>query len=113
MERKAFLKDLSDFIAQTEDSLQSIAGKLGWNAKKLLEEQKVVCPYKSDHHVSPGSFQKHTERCRLKSLGIDPDVEASTKLESSSFGYKDSERVVTVIAGKHMYHLLSGNEVIN
>jgi hypothetical protein len=78
-----------------------------------FQEQKVVCPYKSDHHVSPGSFQKHTERCRLKSLGIDPDVEASTKLESSSFGYKDSERVVTVIAGKHMYHLLSGNEVIN
>ena len=40
-----------------------------------FQEQRVVCPYKGDHLVSPGSFQKHTERCRLKSLGIDPDVE--------------------------------------
>ncbi|XP_062520958.1 U11/U12 small nuclear ribonucleoprotein 48 kDa protein-like [Corticium candelabrum] len=99
MERSAFLRNLGSFIVKTDQSLKAIAEKLGWNAKKLADEETLVCPYNSGHRVPIRRSEVHEERCRLRSMGIDPDVEMSVKLEGSEFFYQKSKQVVTIKTG--------------
>uniref|UniRef100_A0A8C8YIK9 Small nuclear ribonucleoprotein U11/U12 subunit 48 n=1 Tax=Prolemur simus TaxID=1328070 RepID=A0A8C8YIK9_PROSS len=86
-ERRRLQEELSEFVESCYRTLEEVTASLGWNLDSLdpgeeeaAEDEVVICPYDSNHHMPKRSLAKHMVSCKLRKLGY-------TKEEECNYGF--------------------------
>ncbi|KAG3288716.1 U11/U12 small nuclear ribonucleoprotein 48 kDa protein [Ictidomys tridecemlineatus] len=81
-ERRRLQEELSEFVESCCRTLEEVTASLGWSLdqldpgeEKAAEDEVVICPYDSNHHMPKSSLAKHMESCRLRKLGYTKEEE--------------------------------------
>ncbi|KAM5298911.1 U11/U12 small nuclear ribonucleoprotein 48 kDa protein [Ctenodactylus gundi] len=82
-ERRRLREELSEFVESCYRTLEEVTASLGWSLDQLdpgeeaaaAEDEVVMCPYDSNHHMPKSSLSKHMESCRLRKLGYTKEEE--------------------------------------
>nr|XP_004666210.1 U11/U12 small nuclear ribonucleoprotein 48 kDa protein [Jaculus jaculus] len=81
-ERRRLRAELGEFVESCCRTLEEVTASLGWSLDQLdpgpeaaAEDEIVICPYDSHHHMPKSSLAKHMESCRLRKLGCTAEEE--------------------------------------
>uniref|UniRef100_A0A4X1SHQ7 Desmoplakin n=1 Tax=Sus scrofa TaxID=9823 RepID=A0A4X1SHQ7_PIG len=96
-ERRRLREELSEFVESCWRTLEEVTTSLGWTLDRLVpgeeeaaaEDEVVICPYDSNHHMPKSSLAKHMESCRLRKLGYTKEEE--DKMYNSDFFYENAK----------------------
>ncbi|XP_007933527.1 U11/U12 small nuclear ribonucleoprotein 48 kDa protein [Orycteropus afer afer] len=73
--RRRLQKELSEFVESCCRTLEEVTASFGWSLDQLdpgeeeaAEDEVVICPYDSNHHMPRSSLAKHMVSCRLRKL---------------------------------------------
>ncbi|XP_006864164.1 PREDICTED: U11/U12 small nuclear ribonucleoprotein 48 kDa protein [Chrysochloris asiatica] len=93
-ERRRLQEELSEFVESCCRTLEDVTASLGWSldqldagAEEAGEDEVVICPYDSNHHMPKSSLAKHVASCRLRKL--DYTKEEEDEMYSSDFFYEN------------------------
>uniref|UniRef100_A0A8C4LXS3 Small nuclear ribonucleoprotein U11/U12 subunit 48 n=1 Tax=Equus asinus TaxID=9793 RepID=A0A8C4LXS3_EQUAS len=93
-ERRRLQEDLSEFVESCCRTLEEVTASLGWSLDRLdpgeaeaAEDEVVICPYDSNHHMPKSSLAKHMVSCQLRKLGYTKEEE--DKMYNSDFFYEN------------------------
>ncbi|XP_012862462.1 U11/U12 small nuclear ribonucleoprotein 48 kDa protein [Echinops telfairi] len=93
-ERRRLQEELSDFVESCCATLEEVTASLGWNLSQLdageeaaAEDEVVICPYDSNHHMPKSSLVKHMVSCRLRKLDYTKEEEG--EMYSPEFFYEN------------------------
>uniref|UniRef100_A0A8C6QIU7 Small nuclear ribonucleoprotein 48 (U11/U12) n=1 Tax=Nannospalax galili TaxID=1026970 RepID=A0A8C6QIU7_NANGA len=82
-ERRRLQEELSEFVESCCRKLEEVTASLGWSLNQLdpgdepeAEDEIVICPFDSNHHMPKSSLAKHMGSCRLRKLGYSKEEEA-------------------------------------
>ncbi|XP_031543946.2 U11/U12 small nuclear ribonucleoprotein 48 kDa protein [Vicugna pacos] len=95
-ERRRLREELSEFVESCCRTLEEVTASLGWSLDRLdageeaaAEDEVVICPYDSNHHMPKSSLAKHMVSCRLRKLGYTKEEE--DKMYNSDFFYENAK----------------------
>ncbi|XP_058411292.1 U11/U12 small nuclear ribonucleoprotein 48 kDa protein isoform X3 [Diceros bicornis minor] len=95
-ERRRLQEELSEFVESCCRTLEEVTASLGWSLDRLdpgeegtAEDEIVICPYDSNHHMPKSSLAKHMVSCRLRKLGYTKEEE--DKMYNSDFFYENAK----------------------
>ncbi|EHH17936.1 U11/U12 small nuclear ribonucleoprotein 48 kDa protein [Macaca mulatta] len=81
-ERRRLQEELSEFVESCCRTLEEVTASLGWDLDSLdpgeeeaAEDEVVLCPYDSNHHMPKSSLAKHMASCRLRKMGYTKEEE--------------------------------------
>ncbi|KAM5322841.1 U11/U12 small nuclear ribonucleoprotein 48 kDa protein [Glossophaga mutica] len=93
-ERRRLQEELSQFVESCCRRLEEVTVSLGWSLDQLdpgkevaAEDEVVICPYDSNHHMPKSSLAKHMVSCRLRKLGYTREEE--DEMYNSEFFYEN------------------------
>ncbi|XP_054447907.1 U11/U12 small nuclear ribonucleoprotein 48 kDa protein [Pteronotus mesoamericanus] len=93
-ERRRLQEELSEFVESCCRRLEEVTTSLGWSLDRLdpgkeeaAEDEVVICPYDSNHHMPKSSLAKHMVSCRLRKLGYTREEE--DEMYNSEFFYEN------------------------
>nr|KAF6445196.1 small nuclear ribonucleoprotein U11/U12 subunit 48 [Molossus molossus] len=93
-ERRRLREELTEFVESCCRTLEEVTSSLGWSLDRLepgeeeaAEDEVVICPYDSNHHMPKSSLAKHMVSCRLRKLGYTKEEE--DKMYNSEFFYEN------------------------
>ncbi|KAM8792138.1 U11/U12 small nuclear ribonucleoprotein 48 kDa protein [Rhynchonycteris naso] len=93
-ERRRLQEELTEFVESCCRTLEEVTASLGWSLDRLhsgeeaaAEDEVVICPYDSNHHMPKSSLAKHMVSCRLRKLGYTKEEE--DKMYNSEFFYEN------------------------
>ncbi|XP_043831252.1 U11/U12 small nuclear ribonucleoprotein 48 kDa protein [Dromiciops gliroides] len=98
-ERQHLQQELSDFVETCYKTLEEVTVSLGWSLDELdpgegdseepEQNETVVCPYDSNHHMPKSSLVRHMASCRLRKLDYTKEEEA--EMYDSAFFYGNAK----------------------
>ncbi|XP_050407439.1 U11/U12 small nuclear ribonucleoprotein 48 kDa protein [Patella vulgata] len=69
--RQAYISNLKTFLAEQQEKISLTLETLGWSPEHFIKPQnKAVCPFDRNHVIPEDKFEKHKEKCELKSKGV-------------------------------------------
>ncbi|XP_066233094.1 U11/U12 small nuclear ribonucleoprotein 48 kDa protein [Saccopteryx leptura] len=94
-ERRRLQEELTEFVESCCRTLEEVTASLGWSLDRLdpgkeaaaAEDEVVICPYDSNHHMPKSSLAKHMVSCRLRKQGYTKEEE--DKMYNSEFFYEN------------------------
>ncbi|XP_004753738.1 U11/U12 small nuclear ribonucleoprotein 48 kDa protein [Mustela nigripes] len=92
-ERRRLQQELSEFVESCCRRLEEVTASLGWSLDRLdpgeeaAQDEVVICPYDSNHHMPKSSLAKHMVSCRLRKLGYTKEEE--DQMYNSDFFYEN------------------------
>ncbi|XP_007524315.1 U11/U12 small nuclear ribonucleoprotein 48 kDa protein [Erinaceus europaeus] len=93
-ERRRLQEELSEFVESCCRTLEEVTTSLGWSLDELdageaesAEDEVVICPYDSNHHMPRSSLARHMVSCRLRKLGYTKEEEE--KMYNPEFFYEN------------------------
>ncbi|KAM9233588.1 U11/U12 small nuclear ribonucleoprotein 48 kDa protein [Dugong dugon] len=93
-ERRRLQEELSEFVESCCRTLEEVTASLGWSLDQLdpgeeetAEDEVVICPYDSNHHMPKSSLAKHMVSCRLRKL--DYTKEEEDEMYNPEFFYEN------------------------
>ncbi|XP_006888801.1 PREDICTED: U11/U12 small nuclear ribonucleoprotein 48 kDa protein [Elephantulus edwardii] len=93
-ERRRLQEELNQFVEGCYRKLEEVTATLGWSLDQLdpgeeeaEEDEVVICPYDSSHHMPKSSLAKHMVSCRLRKL--DYTKEEEDEMYNPEFFYKN------------------------
>uniref|UniRef100_A0A452QGK6 Small nuclear ribonucleoprotein U11/U12 subunit 48 n=1 Tax=Ursus americanus TaxID=9643 RepID=A0A452QGK6_URSAM len=92
-ERRRLQQELNEFVESCCRTLEEVTASLGWSLDRLdpgeeaAEDEIVICPYDSNHHMPKSSLAKHMVSCRLRKLGYTKEEE--DQMYNSDFFYEN------------------------
>uniref|UniRef100_A0A2R8NCJ3 Small nuclear ribonucleoprotein U11/U12 subunit 48 n=1 Tax=Callithrix jacchus TaxID=9483 RepID=A0A2R8NCJ3_CALJA len=97
-ERRRLQEELSEFVESCCRTLEEVTASLGWDLDSLdpgeeeaAEDEVVICPYDSNHHMPKSSLAKHMASCRLRKMGYTKEEEVPYIYYIIYMSYKDSQ----------------------
>uniref|UniRef100_H0WRQ8 Small nuclear ribonucleoprotein U11/U12 subunit 48 n=1 Tax=Otolemur garnettii TaxID=30611 RepID=H0WRQ8_OTOGA len=93
-ERRRLQEELGEFVESCCRTLEEVTASLGWDLDSLdpghsveKEDEVVICPYDSNHHMPKSSLAKHIVSCKLRKLGYTKEEE--DKMYNPDFFYEN------------------------
>ncbi|XP_017382229.1 U11/U12 small nuclear ribonucleoprotein 48 kDa protein [Cebus imitator] len=93
-ERRQLQEELSEFVESCCRTLEEVTTSLGWDLDSLdpgeeeaAEDEVVICPYDSNHHMPKSSLAKHVASCRLRKMGYTKEEEG--EMYNAEFFYEN------------------------
>lgn len=110
-ERRRLREELSEFVESCCRTLEEVTASLGWSLEQLAggeeeaaEDEIVICPYDSNHHMPRSSLAKHMESCRLRKLGYTKEEEE--EMYNPEFFYENVKVPSVTLNKDSQFHII-------